>query len=545
MTRHRWIAALICLIVFWLLAGAVWLPWLQRRLEKTATRAIAGLAGDGYPAPIVHFSGQQATVSGKVRNEAEKTAILRRLTHDLRVPALLGANLNPVTRVHDALQVAPFPAGWLMLVIQGPRGVVYGMAATPEESRDLGRLFQDRWAQQGGRLTSELGHDFDRFDESQAPEVTVESLPHPPKNSGGDSAQVFMARTDQAWERVVLEAPDTLIHSRLSTYPISDVEWQQIVQPALARCRVYQTSERERLAEAERQAKLPPPHVIFAHRDRRLLLRGEVATIKIKRELLNEIITAFPNLRVLDDLRVNSTRRNVAAFGPLTGLMIPDASPDLAKNASLGLPEAPWQPLDWRDGMEAADWQSLLPQDLPYSKIKSDWQMVQNWLQGETQGIPKLPIAAQPSFLTLALLPEKVIVSGQLAEEPHRARLAAALRNAYGNRAVILAEGLLARGTCEPAADVEQTVRSLPPLPKQGDSPLIAFARPGQVWSTQEATPELLQAGQLAKSGLLPADFPSAMAEDTLAADAYDYLRHYWQEQNPSPAVRLAPVSGR
>lgn len=542
MTRRRWIIALIWLFVFWLLAGAVWLPWLQRRLERIANQAVSGLAA-GYAAPEVQFAGQQAQVKGKVRHESQKTTILNRLRHELRVPAMIGGELNPVTQVKDEIDVVPYPPGWLLLAAQGSRGgVVYGTLATEYEARDLGRLFQERWAKEGKRLVYDLKHAPGRFDESSLPGSTVETLPPPQNTGGGDSAQVFLSRPGQAWERLTLEAPDDVVRKQFSTYPISEDEWNRTVFPALARCRSFQKTERERVAEEQRQRALPPPHVIFAVRDRRLLLRGEVATLKIKRELLNEVITQYPQWRVLDDLRVNAGRRNAAAFGPLTQALLP-ATEGTAKTAFLGLPDAPWQPLDWQEGMDADDLKKLLPTDLPVTKIQSDWRMVQDWLQGSTQGIPTLPIPAQPSFVTLVLLPDKVIAAGQVAEEPNRARIAEALRQAYGDKTVILDEGLLARGTCEPSADVEQTVRSLPPLPATGQPPVVAFARPGHVWQSMPASPEMLEPGRLASSGLLPSQFPAAMAEHTLASEAYDHLRHYWRQQGNSPSPAGKPAA--
>jgi len=310
-----------------------------------------------------------------------------------------------------------------------------------------------------------------------------------------------------------------------------------LIQPALVQTRRYQENERLRIAEAERQNKLPPPHVFLAARDGRLLMRGEVATLKIKRELLNAVIESFPDWRVLDDLRVNSQRRAVAEFGPITTALLPstqEASSD--KSLSLGISGTAWHPVDWQVGDEAQPWRDLLPQDLPPEAIREDSRMVTQWLQGQNQGIPQLPIPAQPSFLTLTLLPDKVILAGQLQEETLRARLVEAAKRAYSGKAIVFSEALLARGTCAATADVEQTVRSFPPLPEGEAAPVIAFARPGQVWKSMPATEEILIPGAVAKSSIIPADFPAAMAEDTFAAEAYDHLRHHWrQSAKPSP----------
>ena len=541
MSRTRWLIASLWLLLFWLIAGAVWLPALQRNLESAST----GLFNDvptGYPAVQVKFSGQQATLAGKVRHESEKVEIENLITHRLKTPSWLGLGLNPVGSVHSDIEVTPYPSGWLMIAAQGARAIVQGTLASEHEARDVSRLLEESWVKGRGRLTSQIKTDSARFDEAPAIQTTLDRLPPPRQQGGGDAAQIHLARLGSTWERLTLDAPDELLRQQFSTYPISPAEWQSIVQPAITRTRQYQETERLRLAEAEKQRQLPPPHVLLAARDQRLLLRGELASLKIKRELLNAIITAFPNWRVLDDLRVNDQRRAVADFGPITTALLPQIGEGATgKSLALGLSGSAWQFVDWQVGGEAQPWRELLPADLPPPLLQEDSRMVTQWLQGNAQGIPTLPIPAQPSFLTLTLLPGKVILAGQLAEESLRTRLIEAARQAYGSHAVLFTEALLARGTCEPTADVEQTVRSLPALPSETEAPILAFARPGQVWKQRPASPEILTPGALTKSGLTPTGFPATMAEDTFAAEAYDHLRHHWRkppsasaQQNPS-----------
>ena len=58
--------------------------------------------------------------------------------------------------------------------------------------------------------------------------------------------------------------------------------------------------------------------------------------------------------------------------------------------------------------------------------------------------------------------------------------------------------------------------------------PEMAFARPGQEWRTVAVQPALLEPGALAKSGLLPADFAPALAEDALLP-VWDYFRELFR----------------
>jgi hypothetical protein len=103
-----------------------------------------------------------------------------------------------------------------------------------------------------------------------------------------------------------------------------------------------------------------------------------------------------------------------------------------------------------------------------------------------------------------------------------------------------MADSLLARGTCEPSADVQQTLRSLPDLPGLNSMGTLAFARPGAVWSTRPATGQMILPGAIAASGLLPQEFPAAMAEDTFL-EGFDHLRHHWKILGSDSAKPAAP----
>lgn len=538
MSRTRWLLAGFWLLLFWFIAGAVWIPALQDRLGKRAAELLEGVE-TGYPPVTVRFDGLEAHLEGWVRHETESKDIEVRIASQLRLSGLPGSGLNPVQKVHNRIEIAPYPAGWLLLTVQGSHAALYGTAATDFEARDVSRLVEERWEKAGGRMSTRLQTRPAAFDEARGIQSTLDQLPTPRSQGGGDSAQAWYARIGGSWERLTLDASDELLRQRHGQDVVNDSEWSSVVQPALSHTRRYQQTERARIAEAERQAKLAPPHVFLAVRDQRLLLRGEVASLKIKRELLNAVITGLPGWRVLDDLRVNDQRREVAEFAPITTALLPESgegSP--GKSFFLGLSGSAWEPVDWEIGENSRPWKNLLPADLPPALLQEDSLMVAQWLQGSAQGIPSLPIPAQPSYLTLALLPDKVILAGQLAEEAHRTRIIEAVKRTYGSKVVLFADALLARGTCEPTPDVEQTVRSLPPLPAAKDPPLLAFARPGQVWKAQAATEALLTPGALAPSGLLPPDFPAAMAEDTFSAEAYDHIRHHWQSQRAKPAAK-------
>lgn len=531
MTRTRWLIAGLWLLAFWLAAALGVAPRLEQKLAAAAQQVARDLP-TGYQVPEIRAKGQSLKVTGMVRRESQRTEIVTTLKEKLRVESLLGGGLNPVQAVEDELEVVPYPPGWLMIAANGPRGQLLGVTATEYEARDLVNSLGQKWSEKGGYLDPRVKPDPEKHDEAPAVQTMLARLPLPRTEVSGDSAQIQLARIGGDWQRLVLDAKDDHLHQQVAALGIEAKDWEKTILPAIQGVRHYQAEQRARAAEAERQSKLPPPHLFVAAREQRLLVRGEVATLSFKREFLNAMIAAFPEWRVLDDVRVNPVRRAATDFGPISKALLPqvqgEASPATGKSLMLGLPGEAWRSVDFLVSGDAQPWKKLLPKDLPADLLQDDSRMVVEWLQGSAKGIPRLPVRLQPSFVTLTLLPEKVILAGQLAEEAARTQIIESARQKYAGRALVMAEGLLARGTCEPSGDLQQTLRSLPDLPAPESPGTIAFCRPGQVWSSTPASEKLTEPGAVAASGLLPQEFPAAMAEDSFL-DGFDYLRHHWK----------------
>ena len=543
MTRVRWMIAGFWLLAFWLLAGMVVAPALQSQLEVQASAILKGKP-TGYEAVKVQFDGQRAILRGQVRHEDQRAQILSAAEKEVRGVGPLSAKLNPVQHVVDELEIVPYPPGWLLLAANGTRGQLLGAAATEFESRDLYRHIQDRWGAKGGRIESKLKAFPELHDEAPDLKQTLAQIPLPNAREGGDSAQIQIASLGGPWQRLVPDAKDDRLMEQSLAIGISRQEWEKSILPLIQNVRRYQSEQRSRAEETTRQAKLPPPHLFLAARENRLLVRGETATVGIKREFLNALIISFPEWRVIDDVRINPECRAVSDFGPITTALLPDPlnedSKTKGKSLMLGLSGDAWKPVDWIVGTDAQPWKEDLPKDLPANMLQDDHRMVIGWLQGETKGIPTLPIRAQPSFLTLTLLPDKVIFAGQLAEESLHTQLIEAARQKYSGHAIVISDPLLVRGTCAPSTDIQQTLRSLPPLPEAGSPGSIAFATPGLVWKTIPASTGIDQVGAVAKSGILPADFPAAMAEDTFW-DGFDHLRQHWKKLAINAKKESAP----
>ena len=531
MTPARWLIAGSWLLAFWLFAGLVVAPALQHDLEKAAAQ-VASKLPTGYEPAQIRFDGQRAVLSGRIRHSSQRAEILTAVREQVRLDGLLTRGLNPVQAVVDRFEQVPYPAGWMLLASQGSRAQLIGHTATEVEARDLSSYMQEKWSDRGGRIENRLKPQPALHDEADDLRATFATLPKPRPNDEADAAQILITRIGGSWQRLIPDSKDERLKEQLSPFGITSTDWEKQIRPLVDSVRRYQNDQRTSAAEEARQAKLPPPHLFLAARQNRLLVRGETATLGIKRELLNALIAAFPEWRVLDDVRVNASRRALSDFGPITSALLPDPSDEnpltRGKSLRLGLSGAAWENVDWQVGSEARPWEEMLPKDLPGDLLQEDHRMVIDWLQGKATGIPALPIRAQPSFLTLTLLPDKVILAGQLAEEALRTQLIEATRQKYSGQAIIMAEALLVRGTCEPTREIEHTLRSLPALPTSGKPGLLAFAKPGSEWKSLPATQGIDQPGAVAASGLLPGDFPAAMAEDTFW-DGFDHLRHYWK----------------
>jgi hypothetical protein len=532
LTRAQWLIAGLWLLAFWLLAGMFVAPAIQRDLTTQASVLLKDKP-TGYGAVEVEFDGQHAILKGQVRYEKQRTAIVTAVEQRVRSGSLLSAHFNPVQQVTDALEIVPYPPGWLLIAATGTRGELMGSAASAFEARDLYRLLEDRWGVQGGRLENKLKAVPELHDEAQDLKQTLAKVPLPDARKGGDSAQLQIVSLGGSWQRLAPDSRDEKLREQSLSMGASAQDWEKSILPKIQSIRQYQTDQRRLFEEAGRQSKLPPPHLFLAARDNRLLVRGETATVGIKREFLNALIITFPSWRILDDVRVNPECRAISDFGPITTALLPDPlntdSKTKGKSLMLGLSGTAWKAVDWLVGAESQPWKTDLPKDLPADLMQDDHRMVTGWLQGETKGIPTLPIRAQPSFLTLTLLPDKVILAGQLAEEALHSQLIEAARQKYSGHAIVISDPLLVRGTCEPSTDIQQTIRSLPPLPEADSSGSIAFATPGIVWKSTPASIGIDQAGAVAKSGILPADFPAAMAEDNFW-DGFDHLRQHWKK---------------
>jgi hypothetical protein len=525
MTRARWFLSAASLFALWLVGALVCVPRLQRALETAAQDALAQQPALRKRLGGLHlaFDGQQARLTGSVRTLQDRSLIEAAVQEQVSAPvplsASLGRSLNPVISVQSEIEVTPNPPGWLLLAANGTHAHLLGTAANAYEARDLTRSVQESWSAQGGTSEGAPGIDPDSHDEAAQVSATLRAVPAPQS-----TAQAYLARIGQAWQDLALTQTDAELLATAQTLGVSADEWREQVRPVLEKLRAVLRQQRSAQAEQERLARLPPGHLFIAVRDQQIILRGEVGSEAMKRLILEDALATFTPHRLHDEIRVSAHRRPSGDFGPLTTALLPLDGEEGDKSFFLSFSDAAWKPVDWQIAASEQAWHQDLPTSLDARPLQNDSARLCRWLEGDDTDLPPPSLPMEPAFITLVLFDSRAFLSGQVAGEAVREQLIAAVRQAYSPPFLVSSEGIHVRGDCEPGGNILQTLKSLPPPPTAGSAGMFAIARPGSTWTLIPVTPELVEAGGLRKSKLIPAGIPATVVED-LSAEAIERLR--------------------
>ena len=525
MTRARWILSAASLFALWLIGALLILPRMERDLAAAAQNMLAQQHPLLKRLGQLHlvFDGQQAHLTGSVRTALDRSAVETAVQNLVRVPPPfslgLGSSLNPVSGVRNSVEVAPYPTGWMLLAAKGAQARLLGAAASVYEARDLARSVQESWSARGGATEGMPDADTENHDEAASVSATLRAVPAPQP-----TAQAYLTRIGQSWQAVDLTKTDAELLRVALALGVSHSEWQNQVLPALHELRGTLLQQRRTQAENERLARLPPGHLFIAVRDQQIILRGEVGSADMKEAVLNDALAAFAPRRLHDEIRVSALRRPTGDFGPITTALLPDGKQ--TKSCFLSLSGDAWKPVDWQITPKEQSWRKDLPAGLDARLLQDDSVVVTGWLEGDDTRSPAPPQPVEPAFISLVLFNSKAMISGQVAEESAREQIIAATRLAYGPRFLIMSDDLHVRGNCEPGDNILHTLKSLPPPPAPPSAGLFAIAKPGSTWTLIPVTRELVEAGGLAKSRLLPEGVPAVVVEN-IAAEAIEQLRQH------------------
>ena len=531
MNRERWIVSAVTLSGLWLLGALLVLPGMEKRLQTAAWAQLDGQPqlSERLGRVTLSFDGQEARLGGEVRSSRDRNGIEAAMREQVRAPVAFAAGLslrlNPVASIRNDLELAPYPPGWLLLATEGANARLTGSAASEFEARDLSRSIVDRWSAGGGSAEGEPAIDALHHDEAEEVTATLRSVPAPQA-----VAQAHVARIGGRWVTLSVDKPDEVLQAEVKALGISDDDWKKRLQPALQPVRLARQKHRETQAEEARLAALPVGHVFIATRGMEVVMRGEVGSAAVKNALLEDALATFAPRQVRDEIRVSSTRRPMAEFGPVTTALLPFEDDREGKALYVGFGGEAWTALDWKAGSEDPAWQDALPAGVKREWLVADSVPVTGWLQGATSPESHLP----PSFVTLALCDGKVILGGRLAEESARSQFIAAVRRACPPSFIVIHDDLRLKAAGQPWSGILHAVKSLPALP--ADGALFAVATPDSGWVELPVTPDLFEAGGIARSGLLPPHLPAALV-DSHSAEAIEQFRA-WLPGHTLPSRR-------
>jgi osmotically-inducible protein OsmY len=535
MNRARWITSIVTLSALWLMGALVLAPRMQNALETAAREAVEGLpafTGRASRVKLV-FQGQQAHLSGAVRTAQDRSTLEQAVSELVRAPtplaASLGLRLNPVSAVHNEIEVAPLPPGWLLLAATGPQARLLGAAASEHEARDLARSVQENWGTRGGVVRGVPQIDAEYRDEAASVSTTLRGLP-PPQNS----AQTLLARIGQPWKTLRPDESDTALLAEARLQGVTEVEWREHVLPALQEVRAAARAQQAAEIERHRQAALPRGHVFIATRGGEITLRGEVGDAASKRGLLDETLPVFAPRQVHDEIRVSPRRRPGGEFAAISTALLPGKGAGQEKTLYLGFEGGAWKAVDWQVAGEAQPWKKELPADVDAALIQQDSNELIAWLQGAAK--PRATLPSRSAFITLAVFGGKAVLCGQVGEESTRSQLIAAARRAYAPRILVLHDELRLDAGCLPARGILNTVKSLPLAPPASSEGIFAIATPGSVWAVLPVTRALVEAGGLTRAPGLPDGLSASLVEER-SIEAIEQLRHWISHLPPTTST--------
>jgi len=531
MNRERWIVSVITVFVLWLPGALILVPSLEKDLENATRRLLESqpqLSGR-LGRVSIDFDGQVAHLHGEVRS-AQDRVVIEEATRDLvQVPTTfatgISRRLNPVASIRNEIELVPYPPGWLLLAAEGTKAHLIGAAASEFEARDLALSVQDRWSAQGGFLHGQPRIDAHLHDEAVEVTATLRGVPSPQP-----FAQVHVTKIGGAWRSLALDKSDTALRAEAQALDISEAEWQGEILPILAAMRDKLARQRTAATEAQRLAALPAGHVFLATRSGEVLMRGEVGTHAVKYALLDEAMEVFAPRQIRDEIRVSDQRRPADDFAPVTTALIPPDKDAVGKSLFLGFGGEAWKAIDWEVGDTARPWHKEVPPGVKLEPLLGDSMKTIQWLQGATTPSTK----PTPAFIVLAVCGDKAILSGLVAEEATRSQFIAAVRRASTQGRIVLHDDLRLSAASRSWVGVLDAVKSLPPLPSRGAALVLATSQSS--WIELPITPDLLEAGGIGRSGLLPVDLSPALVESH-SAEAIEQLRA-WTASNPATQLR-------
>lgn len=520
--RKYWIIAIALWAGLMLLGWVVWATRIEKTLESAALEVLLTHPDARYLKEVtVVFDGQQAVLGGKVHKAAMRGLAAKLIGEELERATGMGARLNPVTSVRNEIVIDPLPPGWAMLVIDGKNITLAGLAGSEEESDAVSQAVEKLLSKPGVDFRANVRADDEAAGASETIDITLGSLAGRLRAVEG-KVTVLTVRLGEEWQAHQPDAEGQM-RDKLAACGVSPIEWEQRLLPIVKHAQESRAAQRKEEEREAQLARLPPPHVILAVRGGDALVQGEVGTAALKTQLIEAALRACAGMRVVDLLRVSDARRpKVDAAATLS--FFPPVS-DAARSGliAVAIPGGEWKIASLPAKDIVASILNSLPRGVDPKLVEPDAKNVARWYATAS---PDGKTLIKPC-VTLAVFGDRAWLRGQVAEESSRTQILDGARKAYPNHVLVHFISLNTR--CEPVAEALPTARSFPPAPDKDAPGVVAFAIAGEEWKTTAAAGALLAADGIEKSGILPADFPPAVATEEFA-EAFDALKAHLEE---------------
>ena len=330
----------------------------------------------------VTFSGQDATVTGKVSSQAEHELLTTIIAEKVRTP---GSSLNPVTSVSngtgmDYAYARLHPKPWLLAAHFNGQGVITGLV--PNELKD--KAVQ--------ALTAKLGSA--KVTSTVNVKLEVEAKVRPAVNAEGSlDAKALPALADGdiaistltgAWATLKANRTDIEVTNELNAAGAS-IDSSEVIE-ALLPLRNYQAAE----AEKARQATLPLAYAGIIALKETLQIYGLAGDEESSRRFTEAVSAAYPKRRVVTTAMKVSTQIHNNADWTAAVKDLPKGEADVFVAAlTAGGKTAVYKDKGDQAAMEKA-LSSLLPKDFDFKTL---WEPYSNWLT-PPPSVPSAPVPA-------------------------------------------------------------------------------------------------------------------------------------------------------
>ncbi|MBN8459126.1 MAG: hypothetical protein J0M04_14940 [Verrucomicrobia bacterium] len=261
---------IILVLLLWLVGTLVFLRPTETRLTAAAKLVLEDLDQDGrrdYPKNAfsrvtVEFSGQEATLRGMVATKEDQAKAEELIKTKVKSDGWLNAHLNPVTAVHNLIDVDPNraarPLPWFIVTIYGGNQRIDGVIASPDQRVELLDLLPKKLPQPKVPINNQIQAEVSAMPVTDWAATTAnfpDLTTHP-----NDRSLIVIGKGDGVWTQLPPETSTEELSAKLGpAVPVTDIN------RALAKMRAwkYPTPEEikrqeEAKAAAEKAAATPP-----------------------------------------------------------------------------------------------------------------------------------------------------------------------------------------------------------------------------------------------------------------------------------------------